>query len=112
MLETNATIYVPDYPLSTNKYSGAKDSISLLLKIYKLMLDGCNSSNITIMGDSAGASLTLILGQQVKLHKLPAPKNLIALSPVLSLNIDESKSVEMGKHDSVLSAGLFYVARE
>jgi acetyl esterase/lipase len=110
MLATNATFYVPNYPLSTDKYASAPDVVTMLLEAYKSMLKETKSSNIHIMGDSAGAGLTLILGQQAKLHGLPPPKNLISFSPPLDLDISEAQANEMVKHDAILGAGLLTAA--
>jgi acetyl esterase/lipase len=106
MMETNSTIYVPNYPLATQIYSSAKDATAMLIETYKVMLKDSSSSNIHIIGDSAGGTLALVLGQQAKIHELPPPKNLIAFSPALDLNIDGPKAKEMSKHDAVLGAGL------
>ncbi|GHU47625.1 hypothetical protein FACS1894218_2440 [Bacilli bacterium] len=59
--------------------------MSLLTETYKCMLKSVAHECIHIIGDSAGGTLVLTLGQQLKLHKLPAPKNLICLSPLVDL---------------------------
>jgi acetyl esterase/lipase len=110
LLATKATFYVPDYPLSTDTYASAKDAVTMLLETYKLMLIDTKPENITVMGDSAGGTLTLVLAQQAKLNGLPAPKNLIPLSPALDLEIDIAKSYEYASRDSVLTQGLLYCA--
>ncbi|GMO15072.1 MAG: hypothetical protein Ta2E_05740 [Mycoplasmoidaceae bacterium] len=101
-IESEATIYVPIYPLSKPEYSSINETFSLLEFIYEKIIIDIPSSNVTIMGDSAGGNLTLALGQKLKQNGSSKPKNLILISPML----DMSESSADKKKDSVISKAL------
>jgi acetyl esterase/lipase len=92
---TGATFYVPIYPVCTKNYSSCLDTKNFICDLYRSILATTDSQNITIMGDSAGGTITLMIGQQLKLANVPAPKNLILISPAVDLSIsyDEMKNL-------------------
>lgn len=110
--KTKATACVPIYPLSNPWYSSCEDDVNFLINIYKEMLKTFKPENITIIGDSAGASLSLIVAQQFKLLKLPKPKNIILLSPGLNLNevIDKEKDYFRNHKEDVLNGYILAAA--
>lgn len=108
--KTNATVYIPIYPLCTENYSCCLDTIKFLIEIYKVMLKEFNNNDITIMGDSAGGQLTLTLGQQIKINKLPAAKNLIMFSPGTKCDIKKQDILENMDKEPILPAAYMYYA--
>lgn len=106
--ETNATIYVPIYPLSNNKYSSQLDAIKFLLNLYKEITTSEPACTYTIMGDSAGGNFALILAQQIKINHYPKPKNLILLSPVVSMEFSPEAN-KIAHNDPILSYNLLMV---
>jgi acetyl esterase/lipase len=85
--ETKAIVYVPIYPLSNNKYSSQLDTIKFLLDLYKEVTTDEPKCIYSIVGDSAGGNFALILAQQIKINAYLKPKNVILLSPVVSMEI-------------------------
>ena len=52
------------------------------LAAYQHLLERHSADNVIVMGDSAGASLTLSLLNRLKQEKLPMPRAAVALSPI------------------------------
>ncbi|GMO14128.1 MAG: alpha/beta hydrolase [Mycoplasmoidaceae bacterium] len=107
-IDSEATIYVPIYPLSKPEYSPINEIFSLLKSTYEKVITDLPSSNVTIMGDSAGGNLALALGQELKQNGLPKPKNLILISPML----DMSENSADKKKDAVISKALIRAAEK
>jgi acetyl esterase/lipase len=83
--KTGATFIVPDYPLAPHyTYEVA---YSLIQTIYDNLLATVGSQNIIIMGDSAGAGLSLGFTQSLKLNGQSLPNQVILLSPWLDINL-------------------------
>jgi acetyl esterase/lipase len=99
--KTNAKIYVPIYPLTTNEYSGQLDSIDFLVNLYKQITENEPNKIYHIFGDSAGGNLGLILAQQIKMNNYKHPQNLILFSPVLSME-DTVTAEVLAKNDPIL----------
>ncbi|GHU47636.1 hypothetical protein FACS1894218_2470 [Bacilli bacterium] len=100
--KTRATIYIPIYPLSTKSHSSLRDSFEMFNTIYKNLLKNTISSNITLMGDSAGANMALVMAQQLKILQLPKPAHVILLSPAVDFNIDDSTGKKLSAIDPIL----------
>jgi acetyl esterase/lipase len=75
-----ATLWVPAYPLAPH---GFKEITEMLFRVYGKMLEEHPGSEFSILGDSAGAALALMLCHHNKALGMPlaAPKKLILLSP-------------------------------
>jgi acetyl esterase/lipase len=73
--------------LTTKEKTSVFDSIDIFIKLYKKIHKKFNKQ-IDLMGDSAGGNLILVLAQQLKLKKIHAPRNIIAISPVVNFNIN------------------------
>lgn len=78
---TGATLYFPFYPLGPE--SSINESILWLDSVYESILKNHNAENITIIGDSAGAALSV----GVCRHSEKKPKGLVLISP--SVGIDK-----------------------
>ncbi|GHU50582.1 hypothetical protein FACS189459_4730 [Bacilli bacterium] len=84
----------------------------MIITLYKNLIKDYDSKKITLMGDSAGANISLIAAQQFKIKKMPPPAHIILLSP--PVNLDASKEI-MSKlfiDDKVLSTKLMEVCAE
>ena len=69
----------PEHPLP----AGVDDAIAL----YQALLHhGVSSSQMMIMGDSAGGGLALLTLQSIIKHQLPVPRGIIVLSPWTDLS--------------------------
>lgn len=104
--KTNCTAYIPIYPLSKKGYSAINDDIRFLLEVYKEMLRNFSNNSISIIGDSAGGTLTLVVGQQIQKAKLLPPKNLICLSPLVKMSQDTCEIIQSSNKDAVLPYSL------
>jgi acetyl esterase/lipase len=103
--ETNAIVYLPIYPLTTNKYSSQMDTIKFLTDLYKEVTTNEPQCIYSLMGDSAGGNFALVLAQQIKIYKYLKPKNIILLSPVVSMEITPEIN-RIAHNDSILSYSL------
>lgn len=79
------TVTAPDYPLAPAHQ--APESVRFVLEQYRSLIAAVGAKNVTIMGDSAGGGLSLVLAQQLQAAGLGQPANLILLSPWLDLSM-------------------------
>jgi len=71
---SDATATVPLYPLAPEYTS--RDTYPWLLALYKHVCDTLHPENLTIMGDSAGGGMALLLVQQAVAQGLPHPNQI------------------------------------
>ncbi len=79
------TVIAPDYPLAPTHQ--ASESVRFVLERYRELIASVGAKNVTIMGDSAGGGLSLVLAQQLRAAGLEQPANLILLCPWLDLSM-------------------------
>ncbi|GMO13245.1 MAG: hypothetical protein Ta2E_02180 [Mycoplasmoidaceae bacterium] len=108
---TGASVYVPNYPLSTENYSSQEDTNKFLMELYKKILETNKFKSITIMGDSAGGNFALVLAQQVKVNKLRTADNIILISPCLSFVMPENRNKKFTK-EVIFTKNFFYTIHE
>ncbi|MDR1991728.1 MAG: alpha/beta hydrolase [Mycoplasmataceae bacterium] len=102
--KTNAIIYVPIYPLTTDKYSNQIDTNRFLINLWK-EITKADDEIFSIIGDSAGGNFALVLAQQIKLNHLKKPQNIILISPCIAL--EKRPEVEkIGDSDPILTRKL------
>ena len=79
--KSGASAFMPFYRLAPeHAFPAAPDDC---LAAYRWLLDeGRRPDDIVIMGDSAGASLSLVLLHLIKRERWPMPRGVIALSPI------------------------------
>ncbi|GHU50686.1 hypothetical protein FACS189459_5040 [Bacilli bacterium] len=82
------------------------------MELYKNMLKEHKSKNITIIGDSAGATLSLVLGQNIKNSHCEKPNNIIAISPAVDLSIKYDANDKNQIKDDVISPAMITAAKE
>ena len=81
---TGMKVFVPDYRLAPEHLfpAAAED----MLATYQWLLQQMDSSNIVLVGDSAGGGLSLALLAQIKQHGLPMPACAVLMSPYADLS--------------------------
>ena len=83
--DTNATIIVPDYPLSPeNTYLQV---FKMMEPLYKNIVEKIQDKEFILMGDSAGAGLALALYQRSGKLKRILPQKTILISPWLDVRM-------------------------
>ena len=97
--ETNCDIYLPIYPLAPNHTY--EETYDLLLNLYKKLL--IKNKKIIIMGDSAGAGLTLSFTQYLKKEKIDLPTKLILISPWVDISMSNKELKKYERLDPMLS---------
>ena len=79
------TVIAPDYPLAPAHQ--APESVRFVLERYRELIAAVGAETVTVMGDSAGGGLSLVLAQQLQAAGLEQPANLILLCPWLDLSM-------------------------
>jgi len=106
--DTGATIIMPDYPL-TPKYN-YKDVFDMIVPLYKELINQVSTSDLIIMGDSAGGGLALSLEERVAQEGLPMPEKTILISPWLDVRLNNPQIEEVQKLDKQLNKEVLKVA--
>ncbi|MEJ8302770.1 alpha/beta hydrolase [Saccharibacillus sacchari] len=98
---TGAKIIAPIYPKApTHTF---EDTFALLRELYPSILDTLDDpSQLTIMGDSAGGNISLLLVQRLREWELPQPGRVIVFSPSLDLSFDNPDIQRFMKNDPML----------
>lgn len=104
-VSTGARIYVPIYSLAPrHNFRSAYQEIA---QLYAQLYDRFPASEITLMGDSAGAGLALGFSEYLGQRGLPQPGHLILISPWLDLDLTNPVIAKYEKKDVTLAiAGL------
>lgn len=114
--DTNATIIVPDYPLAP-QYN-YEDAFNMVLPLYEKIIEKVKQENLILMGDSAGAGMSLSLVQKIAEDKLEQPSKTILISPWLDVTMSNKEIDEVQKRDTKLNknilkiVGIFYAKTE
>lgn len=96
-------VILPEYPLAPeNNYI---DTTNFVLELYKYLLNEYDSSQIQIIGDSAGGSLLVSLSLLLNKNTIPQPARLILLSPWLDLSLSNPEIKNLEKNEIMLSTG-------
>lgn len=107
---TNATIFVPLYPLVPN--ANYSDVYAFVDAVYQLVLSDNSNDNIIIIGDSAGGGLALGYVQKLRNESALMPKQLILISPWLDITMSNPDIVEIEKKDKMLNINGLKMAGE
>lgn len=97
---TGATVTLPIYPLAPE--TKCADLTPMMHKLFKHLAKAQGADNITVMGDSAGAGMTLTLGQVVCDAGDVQPARLVLLSPWLDATASDPSQPEIEKRDVML----------
>lgn len=114
--DTNATIIMPDYPLTPKHYY--KDVFNMVEPLYKEIIAKVDSQNLIMMGDSAGGGITIALAEKMSSNNIKLPHKTILLSPWLDVKLENKEIEEVQKNDTELNketlklAGISYARTE
>lgn len=114
--DTGATIILPDYPL-TPKYT-YKDVFTMITPLYKEIIEEVDTSNLILIGDSAGGGMGLALLERIGEENLQMPSKAILISPWLDLRLENPKIDEIQEKDKELNkeslklAGIAYAGEK
>lgn len=90
-----AHISVPIYPLAPEHDFHA--IYGMVSEVYREVVDG--SQPVTIMGDSAGGNMALVLTMMAAEQSLPLADRLVLISPTVDATLSDPKTVELARLD-------------
>lgn len=114
--DTNATIILPDYPL-TPKYT-YKDVFTMITPLYKEIIEEVSTNNLILMGDSAGGGMSLALLERLSEENVEMPYKTILISPWLDVRLENPEIDNVQKYDKDLNkeslkiAGIAYAEKD
>ena len=115
--DLGVTVILPDYPLSP-KYT-YKDVFSMVIPLYKEIIEKVDANDLIVMGDSAGGGLSLAMEEKLNEEgNIKMPSKTILISPWLDVRLENPKIEEYQKNDTELNeetlklAGLAYATPE
>ncbi len=108
--ELGGAVVVPLYGLAPAcTYRDAKPFVA---ECYTVLVERFGADHVTVMGDSAGASIALALAQSVRDLDLPAPSGVVALSPFVDASLTNPAIPAVERRDPWLARpGLREAAR-
>lgn len=106
--ETEATMIIPDYPLTPEFYY--KDVFEMMEPLYEEIIKRVGAENLIVMGDSAGGGLSLALCQREGEKEVQQPKRLILISPWLDVTMTNKQIDEVQPKDPLLNKDILKVA--
>jgi acetyl esterase/lipase len=77
--DTGCEIIFPEYPMVPE--SDAKECHIMLMEVYRELIKSCSPEDLTIIGDSAGGTLSLSLSMLAREKGLPLASEIILISP-------------------------------
>lgn len=98
---TGRTIVTPDYPLAPEHQ--CTETIDMVYTALNNLIEKVGTSNITIMGDSAGGGMALALSQKLRDEKEAQLLQIILLSPALDLTMSNPEIASIDPYDPILS---------
>lgn len=105
--EIDCTIVMPIYPKAPN-YT-FETTIPMVVNTYTDLLTRVDSQNITVMGDSAGAAMSLSVCQYFKTQNIPQPADIIVFSPCMDGKFDNPDIAEYQSRDFMLAQKMLIV---
>ncbi len=110
LVDAGVRVDVPAYGLAPQHT--AVQAYDLVESVYRRLLTDATPSEITVMGDSAGAGIALGFVQQVAALDLPQPGQVVLVSPWLDAELSNPEIAGVEKRDPWLSSvGLRAAAR-
>lgn len=106
--ETGSTVFVPIYPLCPKH--NYEETFDMMKEMYSYIVEQYPSAKKTIMGESAGAQISLSFCQYINELNMPQMQDVVLVSPPVMLEPTDAvleKMKECEKRDPVLSAGIF-----
>ena len=77
--DTGCEIIFPEYPMVPE--SDAKECHIMLMEVYSKLMKSCRPEDVTIIGDSAGGTLSLSLSMLAIERGLPVANEIVLISP-------------------------------
>lgn len=99
--DVNATVIMPDYPLSPK--DNYKDVFDFVEPLYNKVLEKVDVSKLIVMGDSAGGGLALALEEKLSQEEVIMPKKTILISPWLDVRLENPRIDEVQEKDEQLN---------
>ncbi|GGF43574.1 esterase [Williamsia phyllosphaerae] len=110
LVDAGVRVDVPIYGLAPQHT--AVQAYDLVGSVYRRLLTDADPSQITLMGDSAGAGLALGFVQQLPIPDLPLPAQVVLVSPWLDATLSNPEIAAVEERDPWLSSvGLREAAR-
>ncbi|UQD69310.1 alpha/beta hydrolase [Bradyrhizobium japonicum] len=103
---------VPIYPLAPR--ATAKDVVPATAELLRMLLEDAGPSKVTVVGNSAGASLALAACQWLRDRGHRQPGRLMLISPAADASVSRPEQVEIAARDpiqdipGILEAGRLY----
>ncbi|ADU23245.1 hypothetical protein Rumal_2776 [Ruminococcus albus 7 = DSM 20455] len=102
--DTGCTIIFPQYPMVPE--CGARASHIMLMEVYKAFAKSGDPKDLTIMGDSAGGTLSLSLSMLARDMGLPLAGEIVLISPGFTFGEltekERRRAAYIKKHDAIL----------
>lgn len=98
----DATVTVPLYPLAPAHH--ATDTLPMVRAAYDRALLGDDPARRVLMGDSAGAGLSLALAQAFRDEGHPQPARIVLISPWLDVTMTDPSVPDFDRRDPYLGA--------
>lgn len=98
--ELRCTVVAPDYPL-TPEYQ-VEDVFAMVFPLYEELLAAAGSTNVVVMGDSAGGGMGLALAMRARDKGIEQPSDIVLLSPWLDVTMTNPGIKEVDKFDPFL----------
>ena len=99
--KTNATIVVPDYPLTPE--ASCKETYDFIAILYTRLTADYPKKRIIFIGDSAGGGLAFGFVQQLRNENKKQPEQIIMFSPWLDVTMNNANIELIDKVDKILS---------
>lgn len=103
---TGSALYFPFYPLGPE--ASINESMEWLSKVYSKICKTHGARNITVIGDSAGATLSL----GVCCRAEQRPKGIVLISPSTGVDKCDEKMHDMEQYDLILSVKTIELVRK
>src|SRR5215204_1447488 len=98
--ELQCTVIAPDYPLTPERQ--VHDVFEMVFPLYQEILAAAGSSNLAVMGDSAGGGMALALAMRARDARLGQPSDIILLSPWLDVTMTNPEMEKVDRFDPFL----------
>jgi epsilon-lactone hydrolase len=96
----DARLTVPLYHVAPG--STARETVPAVTDIVERVMAESKSSNITLMGDSAGGGMALAVAQQLR-DRGKQPTRILLIAPWLDVTMTDPKVAEIAPHDRLLT---------
>ena len=96
----DATMTVPTYPLAPEH--SIDDTLAMVMPLYERLVRQY-PGRLTVMGDSGGGNLTLVVAMQARDAGYPLPSQIVLVSPGLDFSFSNPVQMAIDRRDPILS---------